>query len=46
MTKPIGEYTVKEMIPHLEPIAKRYGLRLNRIKEFRIVKMLFATLHY
>lgn len=45
MNKTIGESKLSEILPHLKSIAEIYGLRLNRLKEFRIAKMLFATIY-
>jgi len=46
MSKSIGEHKLSEMLPHLQPIADRYGLRLNRVKEFKLTRMLLATRYY
>lgn len=34
--------TISEAYPHLKVIADTYGLRLNRAKEFRLVRVLLA----
>ena len=33
----IGKMKISEATPHLKSIAKCYGLRLNRVKDFRLV---------
>jgi hypothetical protein len=38
----IGKMTVSEVYPHLEKIAKLYDLRLNRVKDFRLARLLLA----
>lgn len=34
-----------EVYPHLKEIADMYGLRLNRVDEFRLVRMLLTNLY-
>ena len=46
MSKSIGNSKLSEMLPHLQLIADRYGLRLNRISEFKLARMLLATRYY
>jgi hypothetical protein len=41
--KTIGESTVSEMMPYLKSIGDRYGLRLNRAKEFKMVRLILAN---
>jgi len=39
----IGNLKISEVLPHLNLIALQYGLRLNRVKEFKLARMLLAT---
>jgi len=34
--------TISEAYPHLVKIAKLYDLKLNRVKEFRLARLLLA----
>lgn len=38
----IGQMTITEVEPVLKAIAKEYGLKLNRVKEFNIAKKLIS----
>lgn len=38
----IGNMTISEAYPHLAKIAKLYDLKLNRVVEFRIARLLLA----
>lgn len=38
----IGNMTVSEVYPHLAKIAKLYDLRLNKVKDFRLARLLLA----
>jgi len=37
--------TVSEALPHLQAIASAYGLRLNRVKEFKLARVILANLY-
>jgi len=37
--------TVSEALPHLQTIASTYGLRLNRVKEFKLARIILANLY-
>ena len=39
----IGSMTISEVYPHLKAVADAYGLRLNRVREFRLARILLAT---
>jgi uncharacterized membrane protein YcjF (UPF0283 family) len=36
---------ISEAMPHLESIAKLYGLRLNRVKEFKLTRLILVNLY-
>jgi len=44
--KEIGEMKISEAMPYLNEIALTYGLKLNRVKEFKVARMLFANTYY
>jgi len=37
--------TISEAYPHLNTIAKMYGLRLNHVREFRFARLILANLY-
>ena len=41
----IGKMTISEATPYLESIAILYGLELNRVKHFKFVRLILATLY-
>ena len=41
----IGKMTISEAYPHLQAIAYTYGLRLNRVKEFKLARIILANLY-
>ena len=41
----IGKMTISEVLPHLQAIASVYGLRLNRVKEFKLARVILANLY-
>ncbi len=38
----IGSMTVSEVYPYLKAVADEYGLTLNRVREFRLARVLLA----
>ena len=44
--KDLGKMKISEAMPLLKTIASMYGLRLNRAKEFKMAKTIFANLYY
>lgn len=38
--------TLKEYVKELDPIAKSYGLRLNRVKDFRKASLINSLIEY
>lgn len=42
----IHKMTISEAYPYLEPIARTYGLKLNRAKEFKLVRLILVNLYY
>jgi|TARA_Y100000389_G_C17284315_1_gene424616 hypothetical protein len=43
--KNIGKMTITEGYKHLKPIAKTYGLKLNRAKDFKFARLLLVNLY-
>lgn len=43
--KTVGKMTLLEAIPHLNPIAKSYGLKLNRLKDFKLARLILVNLY-
>ena len=41
----IGKMTISESYPHLKPIALAYGLKLNRVKDFKLARIILANLY-
>jgi hypothetical protein len=41
----IGKMKVSDAIKHLEPIAKSYGLKLNRVKDFKLARLILVNLY-
>jgi hypothetical protein len=41
----VGKMTISEATKLLNPIAKAYGLRLNRAKEFKLARLILVNLY-
>jgi hypothetical protein len=41
----ISKMTISEAYIHLQPIAKAYGLRLNRAKDFKFARIILVNLY-
>lgn len=41
----IGKMTVSQAYPHLKSVALAYGLKLNRVKEFKLARIILANLY-
>ena len=41
----IGKMTISEVYPHLKTIALAYGLKLNKVKDFRFARIILANLY-
>ena len=44
--KTIGKHTLKELLPHIETIAFEYGLKINKVKDFRLIKKILIHRFY
>jgi hypothetical protein len=43
--KTVGKMTINEAYPHLKLIADMYGLKLNKAKDFKLVRILLVNLY-
>ena len=41
----LGKMTLTEALVYMEPIAKVYGLRLNRLSDFKICRLITSQLY-
>lgn len=41
----VSKMTITEAYPHLQSIALAYGLRLNRVKEFNLARIILVNLY-
>jgi hypothetical protein len=41
----IGKMTISEVYPHLKVIANAYGLKLNRVKDFKFARLILVNLY-
>jgi hypothetical protein len=41
----IGKMTISEAYPHLKMIANIYGLKLNKVKEFKFARLILVNLY-
>lgn len=41
----IGKMKISEALPHLKVVAQAYGLKLNRVKEFKIARLILVNLY-
>lgn len=42
----IGKMTISEAYPHLSVVAKAYGLKLNRAKDFKFARLILVNLYF
>jgi hypothetical protein len=41
----IRKMTLNEAYPHLKSVALAYGLKLNRVKDFKLARIILANLY-
>jgi hypothetical protein len=41
----IGRMTLSEAYPHLRSVALAYGLKLNRVRDFKFARLILANLY-
>lgn len=44
--KTIGKHTISELMPHIKSVAFEYGLKVNRIKDFNIIRKILVQRFY
>ncbi len=44
--KTIGKHTLTELLPHIQSIAFEYGLKINKVKDFNIIKKILIYRFY
>ncbi len=44
--KTIGQHTLKELMPHINEIALQYGLKVNDVKEFELIRKILVQRFY
>ena len=42
----IGKKTITEVLPELQAMAKEHGLRINRVKDFKIIRKILAIRYF
>ena len=42
----IGKKTITEVLPELQAIAKEHELRINRVKDFKIIRKIMAIRYF
>lgn len=43
--KEIGKMPISEALPYLKQVANSYGLKLNRVKEFKQARLILVNLY-
>ena len=43
--KTVGNMTISEAYPHLMVVANAYGLKLNRVKDFKLCRLILVNLY-
>mgnify|MGYP001295278544 CR=1 FL=1 len=44
--KTIGKHTIIELLPHIEAIAFEYGLKVNNLRDFKLIKKILIQRYY
>jgi|ETNvirnome_2_130_1030620.scaffolds.fasta_scaffold204697_1 hypothetical protein len=44
--KSMGQHTLKELMPHINEIALQYGLKVNNVKEFELIRKILVQRFY
>tara|TARA_B100001769_G_scaffold274728_1_gene273905 strand:- start:2214 stop:2375 length:162 start_codon:yes stop_codon:yes gene_type:complete len=44
--KTLGNHTLTELLPHLKIIAFEHGLKINKVKDFNIIKKIMIQRFY
>ncbi len=41
----VGKLTITQAYKHLQPIAQAYGLKLNRVRDFKFARLVLVNLY-
>jgi len=44
--KTVGKHTLSELLPHLKAISFEYGLKINKVKDFKLIKKILIHRFY
>ena len=44
--KTIGKHTINELLPHIEAVASEYGLKVNKLEDFKLIKKILIQRYY
>lgn len=44
--KTLGQHTLTELMPHIKEVAREYGLKINRTKEFELIRKILVHRFY
>lgn len=44
--KTIGQHTISELMPHINLVATEYGLKINRVEDFNMIKKILVQRFY
>jgi hypothetical protein len=44
--KTLGQHTLGELLPHMREVALQYGLKINRVKDFEIIRKILIQRFY
>ena len=44
--KTMGQHTLAELLPHMKEIAVQYGLKINNVKDFEIIRKILVQRFY
>jgi len=44
--KTIGQHTITELLPHIKEISLQYGLKINNVKDFKLIRKILVQRFY
>ena len=44
--KTMGQHTITEMLPHIKEISFQYGLKINNVKDFKLILKILVQRFY
>ncbi len=44
--KTIGKHTITELLPHIKSVAFEHGLKINRVKDFNLIRKILIQRYY